>query len=386
MGNRRGRKIPAACTLFLTVKGNANVKWSVKLCEVAGIGIFVHITFLILLGFLGVSYYLEAQSLRAALMGVLYILSLFGSVLLHELGHALAAKRYKIHTRDITLLPIGGVARLERMPDKPIQELVVAIAGPMVNVVIATIIFVYLKATGQFREITEQILMSGTFLERLMITNVMLVIFNMLPAFPMDGGRVLRALLALKLEYSKATRIAAWIGQFMALLFGLFGMMTSNFILVFIAVFVWFGAGQEAGAAQMKSALGGTPVSQAMLTEFRAMYPDSTLGDACSHIIAGAQQDFPIIEGNHVVGILTRNDLIVGLAQKGQDAPISEAMRTDFITVEATELLDTVLAKLNESSLHTIPVLHHGDLVGLLTTENIGEYVMIQAALKGRHR
>jgi Zn-dependent protease len=222
----------------------------------------MHATFLILIGFLALSYWSVGQSVEAVLAGVGFILALFGCVLLHEYGHALTARRFGIKTRDITLLPIGGVARLERMPDDPRQELWVALMGPAVNVVIAALLFVWLSLTSGIQPITELGIASGGFLERLMVINIFLVAFNMLPAFPMDGGRVLRALLALRLEYTRATQIAASLGQLMAILFGFVGLLYNPF-LIFIAFFVWIGAAQEASMVQMKAALGGIPVSQA---------------------------------------------------------------------------------------------------------------------------
>jgi len=194
------------------------MKWSWKLGEIAGIGIYLHVTFLLLLGWVAVSHYLAGQSIAMMINGVVFLLALFGIVVLHELGHALTARRFGIPTRDITLLPIGGVARLERMPDDPKQELWVALAGPAVNVVLATVLFIVLRLTSGVAPLSQFNVVGGEFLSKLMWVNVSLALFNMLPAFPMDGGRVLRALLAMRLDYVRATQIAANIGQGMAFL------------------------------------------------------------------------------------------------------------------------------------------------------------------------
>ena len=234
--------------------------------------------------------------------GVGFMLALFTCVVLHELGHALTARRYGIRTRDIVLLPIGGVARLERIPEEPIKELLVAIAGPAVNVVIAAGLFVVLTSTGSPPSLDAVGFVRAPFLERVMWTNVLLVLFNLLPAFPMDGGRMLRAVLAMRLEYVRATQIAATVGQGMAFLFGLVGLVTGQPMLVFVALFVWIGAAQESSFAQMKAALGGIPVRRLMITDFRALHPADTLQRAIELTLATTQRDFPVVEGDRVVG------------------------------------------------------------------------------------
>lgn len=227
---------------------------SLKLGTLFGIPVYLHWTFLLLLGFIAFSQAFVSGSVAAALGGVIFVSAIFGSVLLHEFGHALAARRYGIPTRDVTLLPIGGLARLERMPDKPRQELVVALAGPAVNVAIAGVLAVWLFVTGF---VTAGLsITGGSFAARLLTINLGLAIFNMLPAFPMDGGRVLRALLAQHTSYVQATGIAATIGRAMAVLFGIAGLFW-NPMLLFIAVFVWFGAGQEVAMARQREAFGG---------------------------------------------------------------------------------------------------------------------------------
>ena len=233
----------------------------------------MHATFLMVVAWIALIYWNQSQRVQAVVEGVGFILALFACIVLHELGHALTARRYGIRTRDITLLPIGGLARLERMPDEPIQELWVALAGPAVNVVIALLLFVWLQASGLWESVDRLGVAIGGFAERIMVANAVLAGFNLLPAFPMDGGRALRALLATRMEYTRATQRAAMIGQGMAIFFGFVGLQ-GNPMLIFIALFVWIGAGQEASMAQMKSSLAGIPVRQAMLTHFRTLTPD----------------------------------------------------------------------------------------------------------------
>lgn len=357
------------------------MKWSWKIGKLAGIDLRIHATFLLLLAWVGAAHWLRDRSLEAVLAGVGFILALFGCVLLHELGHVLAARRYGIPTRDITLLPIGGLARLERMPEKPRQELWVALAGPAVNVVIAVVLFGWLTLTNGWAPLGEMGAATGPFLERMWLANMWLVLFNLIPAFPMDGGRVLRALLASRMEYVKATQIAAGVGQGLAFVFGLAGLFT-NPMLLFVALFVWIGASQEAGATEMKSALSGTPIRAAMVTDFRELAPADTLADAVRLVLQGSQEDFPVVEGRRVVGILTRADLLAALAEHGAAQPVAGVMRRDFHLTDSTEMLETAFERLQECECHTMPVVHDGRLVGLLTMENLGEYFLIQAAMK----
>jgi len=357
------------------------MKWQWKLGRFAGIDVYVHATFLLLIGWVGYNYWLEFHEWSKVFIGILFILALFMCVVLHEYGHALTARRFGIRTRDITLYPIGGVARLERMPDRPIEELWVALAGPAVNVVIGAVLIVYLVLTNSLSPISSLGLAQGSFLERLMAVNIYLVIFNLIPAFPMDGGRVLRALLALKLDYVQATQIAANIGQGIAFLFGFIGLFSNPF-LVFIALFVWIGAAQEASMVQMRNSLGGIPVTRAMQTDFHILSPSDTLGRAVELILSGSQQDFPIVENSRVVGILDRDTLISALSKNGQSTPVAGVMHRDVPEIDSHDMVETALMRLQESGSKTLPVTHAGQLVGLITSENITEFLMIRSALK----
>lgn len=359
------------------------MSWSWKLARVAGIDVYVHATFLIVVAWIALVHWNQSQSVAAVVKGVGYILTLFGCIVLHEFGHALTAARYGIRTRDITLLPIGGLARLDRMPEVPIQELWVALAGPAVNVVIALLLFLWLQVTGSWESVEHVGLATGGFVEQIMLANVVLVGFNLLPAFPMDGGRALRALLATRMEYTRATQRAAGIGQGMAILFAFVGLL-GNPILIFIALFVWMGAGAEASMVQMKSALAGIPVRNAMLTRFQTLTPSSTLGDAADLLLTGSQQDFPVVTQGRIDGILTRHDLVSALTHNGRQAAVGNHMRRECPTAEATEMLESVLARLQGRDCHTMPVIERGSLVGLLTMDNVGEFLMIQAAEKTR--
>lgn len=358
------------------------MKWSWRPGRIAGIDVYVHWTFLLLIAWLVGFYLVRGESLLVAAEGVVFVLAIFGCVVLHELGHALMARRFGIRTRDITLLPIGGVARLERMPEDPTQELWVALAGPAVNVVIAAVLFPLVALLIGLTAFSEIRLIGGGFLVNLVVVNVALAVFNLLPAFPMDGGRVLRALLARRLDYGRATQIAATVGQAMAILFGVLGLFTTNWILLFIALFVYLGAQEEAHTAHVRSLLRGVPVREAMVTRFRTLAQTDQLKAAVDELLAGQQHDFPVLEEDRLVGMLTRNDLVASLSQGKHDVQVSEIMQRDCGLVDDSAMLDDTFQRMREMGCSTVPVVRAGQLVGIVTLENVGEWMMIHSALR----
>jgi CBS domain-containing protein len=263
------------------------------------------------------------------------------------------------------------------MPEDPRQELLVALAGPAVNVALAALLLGVVTPTA-WHDVQW---VGGDFLSKLLWVNVSLAVFNLIPAFPMDGGRALRALLAMRMDYVRATQIAAHIGQGLALVFGLVGLFSNPF-LVFIALFVWMGAASEASAALTRSVLGGIPVSRAMITRFETLAPTDTLQRALAHVLAGFQHDFPVVEARRVVGVLTRADLVKGLTQTGADTPVAAAMTSHFDCATASEMLEGAVQRLKASGCPALPVLRDDELVGVLTLENVGEFLMVHSALR----
>ena len=363
------------------------MRWSLRLGSVAGTEVRVHLTFFLLLAIVGWIFYSRApagEGVAEAADGILFILAIFTCVLLHEFGHVLTALAFGVRTPDLALLPIGGMGRLERMPERPWQELLVAVAGPAVNVVIALVLacfhgFASLSDDRSF----EEFVLNPSFGERLMVVNVLLVVFNMIPAFPMDGGRVLRALLAMVTDYTSATNVAAAIGQVLAVLGGLVGLWAGNPILILIAVFIFLAARGEATMVATQSALAGVPLHQAMMTDFHCLRAEDPLSEAARVLLAGAQHDFPVVsEAGELEGLLTRSRLIEALTTEGSGGLVGEVMLRELPTVPVHYPLREAFQLLQKSPLESLPVVAEGErrVIGLLTAENVGELILIRSA------
>jgi Zn-dependent protease/CBS domain-containing protein len=352
------------------------MRWSLRVARVGGTEIRVHLTFLLLLVVIAVATGASA-GVAEAFGAVVFILLLFASVVLHELGHATAARHLGIRTPDITLLPIGGVARLERIPREPRQELAVALAGPAVTLAIAVAAFLLLRVVPRGAP-------AGEMIGHLLTANVVLLGFNLLPAFPMDGGRVLRALLATRMDYLRATRAASSVGQAFAVLFGVVGLFVfPNPLLLLVAVFVFLGARQEALAAAVQEAIVDRPVSAAMVTDFRMLSRDATLADAAKLLLETLQQDYPVVDdAGRPCGLLTRARLLRALGTLGPGAAVSSAMAVERRTLSGADDLAEAFRRMQEGSTPLLPVVNgEGRLVGLLTPETLAEMVMIRDAL-----
>lgn len=338
-----------------------------------GVPVRFHFTF-VLLVILLVVYGMEGPS---GAESAIYVLALFLSVLLHELGHALVGRRYGIRTAEIVLFPIGGVARVERNP-KPREELWIALAGPLVNIVLAVVLIgiaVAVSGTIRWEKVFER--KSGELLGQIAAGNLILALFNLLPAFPMDGGRILRAMLAIKRSETVATEIAARAGRILAMLMGIYGVASANYMLVFVAFFVYLGAVQENAAVHGRALTQGVPVRDAMITDFRTLSHGQTIRDAANLLLSGSQQDFPVMHGEQVMGLLGRNALIRAMAQEGPDAYVASAMNREFVTLEPTMDLSEAMPYLAQAGSCAL-VLEEERLVGLLTSENMTEYLVLR--------
>ena len=361
------------------------MKGSLVLGKVAGIKIQVHWSFTLLLVWVMISNLKGGGDFPAALFSVGLVLVLFVCVILHELGHALMAKRFGIGTKSITMLPIGGVASLEKMPEKPAEELLVALAGPAVNVFIVLFLLLIVPL-GIYAEFSPQEL--ETLLSKpswktlglyLLLANAMLVFFNLIPAFPMDGGRVLRALLGYRFSRAKATAIAAGLGQAVSFLFLILGLFFNPF-LVIIAVFVYFGAYAENQMVQQEDRLRGHTVKDALLTEIHTLSKADSLSVAIEHILHGTEKDFLVLENSGVCGVLLNADIVRHAAQ--METPVSEIMRTHFPKVSPDLGLTETFQLMSQTGIKFLPVIQENRLLGAISSENIGEFVLLRVAGK----
>jgi Zn-dependent protease len=360
------------------------MNWSFTILRVRGIEIKVHATFGLIL--VWAAWYWGRTSddaLEGAVFGIVATLLLFAAVLLHELAHSFQAMRYGVQVRDITLYPIGGVARMNDIPEKPSQELGIAIVGPLTNLALAALLW----GVGALLDWRAVISMQALYdslgdtsrsgmLAYLTMANLALGLFNLIPAFPMDGGRVLRALLAMRMDYVHATRVAVVLGQGFALLLGFLGFATGNLSLILIAVFIWIVGAQEERQVELKGALRETTVGHAMVRQPQVLAPEDSLTEAADRLLGTSQTAFPIVarDDGRLLGLLAEDNLLQGLRTHGGKAPLREVRRTDVPTATAAEPLFRAMQRMTASGAKALVVTGgDGTMDGLLTTEDINE-------------
>jgi Zn-dependent protease/CBS domain-containing protein len=347
---------------------------SISTFRIMGVPVRLHFTFILLIIFLLVT---GLGANESAAFYALYIIALFASVLVHELAHAFICSRYGIRTQEIVMFPIGGISRLARNP-KPAEEFWIALAGPFANVLIAGALFALLASQNALVNVFELLEPTDSnLLERIALGNLILAAFNLLPAFPMDGGRVLRSVLSRFKTEQEATRIAAWCGRTLAFSMGLYGLLSMHFMLVFVAFFVYLGAAQEGAAAMGRSLTQGIPVRAAMVTEYHTLGHGNTVRDAANLLLATSQQDFPIVHGDQVIGLLGRNALLRAMAAQGPDAYVAGVMDRDYPKLSPDMDLSEVLPLMTHTGACAL-VMQGELLLGLLTSENLSQFLLLR--------
>ncbi len=350
---------------------------SIGTVKLFGVPVRLHFTFILLLVFL---LFIGIGGKQSGAMTALYIVALFASVLVHEVGHTLVARHYGIRTIEIVMFPIGGVSRPERAP-KAREEMWIALAGPMVNLLIAAGLLAWMWASSgwvaieKLREPTD-----ANLVERIAFGNLLLFVFNLLPAYPMDGGRILRSVLALNRPEEEATRVAAGAGQALAILLGLLGLLWGNFMLVFVALFVYLGASQEGSAARGRILTSGYPVEAAMITDLRTLQHGQSIRQAGELLLATSQHDFPVMHGDSVIGLLTRSALVRATLSEGPDAYVSGAMDREFKRFSPELPLSEAMTQLSGPGACALVMDEENRLRGMLTSENLSEFILLRQA------
>lgn len=346
------------------------MKWSFKLARFFDIDIYIHQTFLLLLLWFGFTNYQRHGTFIAALEGVLFIIALFACVVLHEYGHALTARRFGIKTKHITLLPIGGVAAMEKMPEKPSQELLIAFAGPAVNIIIAMGLYMILQMTPTIDQ-KIPLSISNSWLINLLIVNIFLAIFNLIPAFPMDGGRILRAALAMKMQYANATLWASNIGKLFAILFTAYGLYSNQYMLALIGVFLWLGATAENKSTQFKHKIKQLSIQHIMIKDFTILRPDDDLAIAERIYQQNLQQDFPIGDKSNISHVLSFNALKTALQHYDKSTAINTLSLSEVLTVDIDVNIQQLTEQLKQSPYKMIAVKDKGHVVGIIGIQQI---------------
>ncbi len=357
------------------------MSWSVNIGSIAGTAIRIHITFLLFLIWIFAAGW-ASGGIEAAWYSLAFMMLLFACVVAHEFGHIFTARAFGVATPDVTLLPIGGVARLERIPETPSEEFLIAIAGPLVNVAIAVVLLIAVPTNLNVAHFASLENTHVSMVDRLIEANLFLAVFNLIPAFPMDGGRVLRALLAIRLGHLRATEIAAVIGQWTAFALGFYGLF-QNPLLIFIAIFVYLAAASEAQMVALRAMSRDVPISAAMMTEFTTLTPDEHIDAAVETLLRTSQTAFPVVDaGQHLVGLIGRAEIIKALRELGPNAPVAETMAKEIPTVEGRRRLEDAFRILQEKQAPAVGVTDAaGRLIGLVTSETVGEMLMVRQAL-----
>jgi Zn-dependent protease/predicted transcriptional regulator len=353
----------------------AKMRWSFQIAKFFGIPIKVHITFFLLLIFIGF-YGSRIQGARSGLFGIASIILIFLCVVIHEFAHSLVARKYGVKIRDIILLPIGGVSEMEELPSQPKQEINVALVGPLTSIVLSLIFFLAYRLLFPEASTVNISIFQGNLLLNLFAINLMLGLFNLLPAFPMDGGRVLRGLLGLRMDLLRATRIAVGIGEFLAILFFFIGLFFNPW-LALIAVFIFLGAEGEKRATELKVEISDVPVRVAMLTNVEPISPDNTLGEILDRMCHGLQQDFPVMEGKEFLGFLSRERFFSALRNHPRETRVREILSRDYTSTTEDASLSEVFQRMNSEKISVLPVMQGQVFKGLISLEQIGKYHML---------
>ncbi len=353
------------------------MRGSIRLFRIFGISINIHVTFFLLL----------LIFLAAGLKSLVLIMGIFFIVTMHELCHALVARHFGIEAREITLLPIGGLASMAKLPEKPSHEFFISLAGPLFNLVMIALFFFPMRLLVGDESLFHSFSVASWPLTFAQIywTNLALALFNLIPAFPMDGGRIMRALLARGMGHQKATRIAVNFGHVFAIIFGSIGIVQMNLLLIAIALFIYIAASSEELQEGMRETLKKIRIRDILTREFLTLRPDLTLADVLAIVFRSHQEDFPVIDGTKAVGFVTRQDIIVNVHRFGSGARVADIMRREFPRLNEQDTLIKAHALMQEKGFRALPVFRGDAAVGVVTLEDIGKVYALTSSVNGHY-
>jgi Zn-dependent protease len=353
-----------------------------KILSIRGISIYVHWTFLLLFGWVLLINGASGNNIEQLTWSLLFIGAVFACITLHELGHALMAGRFGIKAKNIILLPIGGIASIEKFPDNPRQELLISLAGPMVNIIIAIVLWLLLLPGTSFWDKPQDMsIMHGhDFVKNLQIVNIGLAVFNLIPAFPMDGGRILRALLGFKLNYIQATTIAATIGKITAIVLFSLGILFFNPILAFIGIFIFFAAGTEEYYLRLKSLVKGIRLNEVLMYDYNSLQANASVQAAAGILESNHSKYFVLMEGTNPVGSINRLEIIKAIADRKYSEPLKNLVKEELEYLDGHKEIDTVLEKLGQNDERIFPVIDNSNFIGVVNLNHIIEYLLLHKA------
>jgi Zn-dependent protease len=354
------------------------MRGSYKILNIRGISLHIHWTFLLLIGWVLLVNVNAGNNVEQISWSVLFLLAVFACITLHELGHALMAARFGIQAKEIVLLPIGGIASIEKFPDNPRQELAISIAGPLVNIAIAGLLWLLIPNLPLVENQPHLSIMHGhDFLYNLRIVNVALAVFNLIPAFPMDGGRILRALLGLKLNYIQATTIAATVGKIIAVLFIIAGIVLINPILPAIGIFIIFSAGAEEYYLRLKSLVKGIKLNEVLMYDYNSLQANMTVQEASNVLNNNHSKYFILMDGIDPAGTINRMEIIKALADMNYNEPVKNLVKEKLESLHGDKEVETVLEKLARNDERIFPVMDNSHFIGVVNLNHIIEYLLL---------
>lgn len=363
------------------------MKNSLKLFTIKHTSIYLHWSFVLLIVLMLFVQSATGTAISEMLWSAIAVASLFLCVIFHELGHSLAATKYGIHTKSITLLPIGGIAAMEKMPEKPVPEIIVSAAGPVVNLLIAAILHPFISGYPPFWKATAVIglVNMNNFLYYLYVINIILALFNLIPAFPMDGGRILRGILGLRMDAVRSTAIAAFIGRIIAGIFIIGGLIIFDIILIFIGFFIIVSGAGEEKLVYLKAAAKGLYLKDLAVNTYHSFSASMTISEAAEKMLLHQDKYFLVMENATITGLIERSTILRSISDGNHEKTVQQLMTTNVPELDEGSAIAEVIDKISDNKAAAFPVVSEGRITGIVNMQNIIEYLIVHDANLRKH-